>query len=117
MKTILIYFLLTFFSIISNNILAQDEFYSNKKEAENAVVKTDSVDFGSYSTAEDYYDVENRSVVYDNKKYAVDAVKEEEVHEETQEEKRDRRERAAFITNVVFDVFVNAVFIFATFLQ
>ena len=50
MKTILIYFLLTFFSILNNNILAQDEFYSNKKEAENAVVKTDSVDFGSYSS-------------------------------------------------------------------
>lgn len=117
MKTILIYFLLTFFSILSNNILAQDEFYGNKKEAESAVVKTDSVDFGSYSTAEDYYDAENRSVVYDNKKYEVDVVEEEEVHEETQEEKRDIRERAAFITNVVFDVFVNAVFIFATFLQ
>ncbi len=113
MKTILIYFPVLFFLIFSNNILAQDEFYNNEKVVKPAIVKTDSVDFNEYSTAEDYYDAENNSEVYDKKEYAIDNVEDEE----NQEEKRDKRERAAFITNVVFDVFVNAVFIFAAFLQ
>lgn len=113
MKTILIYFPILFFLILSNNILAQDEFYKDKKEVEKTSIEADSVNYESYSTAEDYYDAENSSVVYEKKEYAIDNVEDEE----NQEEKRDKRERAAFITNVVFDVFVNAVFIFATFLQ
>ncbi|MGE0561234.1 MAG: hypothetical protein AB7O47_05415 [Flavobacteriales bacterium] len=113
MKTILIYFPVLFFLISSNSILAQDEFYKDKKEVEKISLKTDSVSYDNYSTAEDYYDAENNNRFYEKQEYAIDNIE----GEDNQEEKRNKRERAAFISNVVFDVFVNAVFIFAAFLQ
>lgn len=112
MKTILFYLIPLFFLITSNNVVAQDEFYNNQKVEEISTNNLDTVRYDNYSTAEDYYDAEN-SNNYKKESYTVEEV----VEEESEEEKYRKKERAAFVAHVVFDVFVNALFLFGAYLQ
>lgn len=111
MKTNLFYLVVLFFLVLSNNVVAQDEFYSDKKTTETKSVKTDSVDISTYSTAEDYKAVENVEENTTNEEVYPDTYRDENSHEE----KRRKRDRNEFVANVMVDVFINVVFIFATF--
>ena len=113
MKTILFYLIVIFFSILSTNVFAQDEFYNNKKGAETTSIKVDSVDLSSYTTAEDYYEV--GVVEENNTNEQVDSDNYRD--EDTRSEKRRKRDRNEFVANVMVDVFINVVFIALTFWQ
>ena len=113
MKTILFYLVVIFFSILSTNVFAQDEFYNNKKGAETISVKEDSVDLSSYTTAEDYYEVGVVEENNTNEQVDTDNYRDED----TRSEKRRKSEKNEFISNLVVDVFINVVFIALTFWQ
>jgi hypothetical protein len=114
MKTILFYLVVIFFSILSTNVFAQDEFYNNKKGAEITSDKLDSLDLNSYTTAEDYYEV-GGVVEENNTNEQVDPDNYRD--EDTRSEKRRKSEKNEFVSNLVVDVFINAVFIVLTFWQ
>lgn len=115
MKTNLFYLVVLFFLVLSNNVVAQDEFYSDKKTTETKSVRTDSVDISTYSTAEDYKAVEN--VEENTTNEDVDSPDNYRGYrdENSHEEKRRKRDRNEFVANVMVDVFINVVFIVATF--
>lgn len=111
MKTNLFYLVVLFFLVLSNNVVAQDEFYGDKKTTETTSIKRDSVDVSSYSTAEDYKAVENVEENTTNEEVYPDTYRDENSHDE----KRRKRDRNEFVANVMVDVFINLVFIVATF--
>lgn len=106
MKTNVFYLFAIIFSILSNNIFAQDEFYNNNKTTETVSNKVDSVDVGSYSTAEDYNSVEN-----DSKKGVYEQEEAIDENEKEQERKYRKRANAEFVAEFAVDVFINAIFI------
>lgn len=112
MKTIIFYLMLLFFLLVNNKVWAQDEFYSNQNQKEQQTKYTieDTINYKEYSTAQDYYDIENNNKQNKHgKEYILEKEKEEENYK--------RKEQAIFVTNLIFDVFVNAVIIVAGFLQ
>lgn len=114
MKTNLFYLAVLFFLVLNNNVVAQDEFYNDKNTSETKSVKADSVDISSYSTAEDYYEV-GGVVKENNTNEQVDLDNYQD--EDTRSEKRRKSEKNEFVSNLVVDVFINAVFIVLTFWQ
>ena len=114
MKTNLFYLAVLFFLVLNNNVVAQDEFYNDKNTSETKSVKADSVDISSYSTAEDYYEV-GGVVKENNTNEQVDSDNYQD--EDTRFEKRRKSEKNEFVSNIVVDVFINAVFIVLTFWQ
>lgn len=109
MKTILFYLGVIFCFLFSNNVCAQDEFYKNPTTTEAPSAKSDSIDISSYSTAEDYYSSKD---VKENI-----TTEQAPIIDDSREEKRRKSERGEFISNVVADVFINAVLIVLTFWQ
>ena len=109
MKTILFYLVAIFCFLFSNNVCAQDEFYKNPTTTEAPSAKSDSIDISSYSTAEDYY---SSKEVKENI-----ATEQTPIIDDSREEKRRKSERNEFVSNVITEVFINAVFIVLTFWQ
>lgn len=107
MKTFVTSTILAILIIMGNNVYAQDEFYNHNKTTSVAVGKTDSINVSSYTTAEDY--------VSGNTQNKKENTQENSVVENPNEERRRKQDRKEFFSDIVVDVFIQTIFIVATF--
>jgi len=118
MKTIKLFFLPIVLILIVNVAFAQDEFYNdssnNSKNQDETELTTVAPieDVNTYTTEQDYVLSDDETT-----KLNQEEITQEEIFEEEERRKRRKEANAQFIGEVVFEVFINAAFIVATFWQ
>ncbi|MCB9361703.1 MAG: hypothetical protein H6587_08850 [Flavobacteriales bacterium] len=115
MKIIKLLFLLIISFLISVNIFAQDEFYSESPKKNITSVNVDSASYFDENNIDNYTTERDYNIVQNNKNKTV--IVDEKVMYKEEQKKQQRRNRAEFAAEVFFDVIVNAAFIVIAFWQ
>jgi hypothetical protein len=116
MKTFKRYFFAAFFLLSISGLYAQDEIYNEKPKEKITDTNKTTVsvpDFDEYFTEKDFYVNERENNKHENQ------IEEEVIFtEEESEDKRERRGNGVAVqiaAEIVVEVFVNALFVIATF--